>query len=100
VLRHVVPGVYELVALPLKLAEAKALVPHAAFVGCFGRAGEPALVDAAAVRAVGVPVVGMQPDPLAGVQERPRHPRGRQTQPPLADVERPIQYLGDGVVFS
>ena len=69
--------------LALELAEAQPFVPHAAFVGGFGRAGEPALVDAAAMGAVGVPIVGMQLDPLAGMQKRPRHPGGREPQQAL-----------------
>src|SRR6185295_2400988 len=41
---------------------------------------EPAFVDAAAIRAVGVGVVWMQLDAQAGLEERARHPVGRQAK--------------------
>ena len=68
-------GIAQQELLAFELAEAEAFVPHAAFVGGFGRAGEPALVDAAAVRAVGVPIVGVQLDPLARDAETTAAPR-------------------------
>ena len=55
---------------------AEAFVGQAVFVGGIGRAGEPAFVDAAAISPVGVPIVGMQFDPLAGVQKAAGHPGG------------------------
>ena len=42
--------------------------------------GEPALVDAAAVQAVGVEIVGMKLEPLARLEERARHPARREAQ--------------------
>ena len=84
----------------VELAEAEAFVPHAAFVGGFGRAGEPALVDAAAMGAVGVPIVGMQLDPLAGMQKRARHPGRRQPQQSFAGVECPVQQAADIIPFG
>ena len=54
---------------PSKRDVAQAFVRHAAFVGGFGRAGKPALVDAAAIRTVGVPIVRMQLDALARMQK-------------------------------
>src|SRR5262245_35304756 len=48
--------------------------------------------------AVGVPIVGMEPDPLARVQERTRHPGGREAQDALAGVERTAQESAD-VIF-
>ena len=62
-------------SLAFELAEAQALVPHAAFVGRFGGAGEPPLVDAAAMCTVGVPIVGVQLDPLARDAETTAAPR-------------------------
>jgi hypothetical protein len=38
------------------------------------------VVDAAAVQAVGVGVVGMELDAQAGLEERARHPRGRKAE--------------------
>ena len=43
------------------------------------------------MRAVGVPIVRVQLDPLARMQKRPRHPRRRQPQQALARIERAIE---------
>ncbi len=66
---------------------AQALVRRAVFVGRFGGAGEPALVDTAAMRAERVPVARRQLDPLAGMQKAARHPGGRKPQQSAAGVE-------------
>ncbi len=87
-------------SLAFELAEAQPFVPHAAFVRGFGGAGEPAFVDAAAMCAVGVPIVGVQLDPLAGMQKRPRHPRGRQPQQPLAGIECALQNRANVVLLN
>ena len=44
-------------------------------VGIGGRR-EPAFVDAAAMRAESVEIIGMKPQPPAGMHERARHPAG------------------------
>ena len=67
---------------------AQPFVGRAIFVGRFGRAGEPALVDAAAMGAVSVPIGRGELDPLAGMQEAARHPGGSQPQQPAAGVQR------------
>ena len=69
-------------------AVAQALVRHAAFVGGLGGGGEPALVNAAAVGAVGVGVVGMQLDAQAGLEEGARHPGGREAQQAAGVLQR------------
>ena len=84
-------GVFQQEPLALEHAVAQAFVGGAVVVGRLGGAGEPALVDAAAVRAQGVPVGRGQLDPLAGVQEAPRHPVGRQPQQAAAGVQGAIQ---------
>jgi len=55
-------------------------VPRAAFVRGRRGGGEPAFVDAAAVQAVGVGIIGMQLDAQAGLEERARHPVRREAQ--------------------
>ena len=81
-------GVAEQEPLALEDAVAQALVGGPALVGGLGRAGEPPLVDAAAMRAQGVPVGRGQLDPLAGMQEVARHPGGRQPQQAPAGVAK------------
>jgi len=61
-------------------AIAQAFVGDAAFVGGLGGGGEPAFVNAAAVGAVGVGVVGVELDAQAGLEERAGHPGGREAQ--------------------
>jgi hypothetical protein len=61
-------------------AVAEALVGHAALVGRLGGGGEPALVNPAAVGAVGVGVVGMELDAQARLEEGARDPVGREAQ--------------------
>jgi hypothetical protein len=88
-------GVAEQEPLPLEHAPRQALVGDAALVGGLGRAREPPLVDAAAVEPVGVVVVGVQPHPLAGVEETPGHPGGREPKDAPAGVEGPPEGRGD-----
>jgi len=61
-------------------------VPNAAVVSGFGGAGEPSLVDAAAVGAVRVPIVGMELDRGTEVGVRRKRPwpasRARPKRPP------------------
>ena len=59
---------------------AQAFVRRAVVVGGGSGGGEPALVDAAAVQAEGVKIVGMQFEAFAGLEEGARHPAGRQAQ--------------------
>jgi hypothetical protein len=61
-------------------AVAQAFIVVTAFVGRLGRRSEPALVNAAAVQAVGVGVVRVQLDAQAGLQKRARHPGWRQAE--------------------
>ena len=86
-----VDGVFQQEPLALEHAVAQPFVGGAAFVGGLGGAGEPPLVDAAAVRAQGVPVGRGQLDPLAGVQEVARHPGRRQPQQSPARLQGPAQ---------
>jgi hypothetical protein len=67
-------------ALAAHHAVAQAFVRHAAFVRRLGGGREPALVDAAAVRPVGIGVVRMQLEAQAGLEEGARHPGRRQAQ--------------------
>jgi hypothetical protein len=67
-------------ALSAHDAVAQAFVRHAAFVGGFGGRSEPAFIDAAAIRAVGVRVVGMQLEAQPRLEKRARHPRGREAE--------------------
>ena len=53
---------------------AQAFVVGSAFVGGGGCRGEPAFVDAAAMRAEGVEVLRGEFEPASRHQERPRHP--------------------------
>ena len=59
---------------------AEALVVGAALVGGDGGGGEPAFVDAAAVQAVGVGVIGVEFDAEAGLEEGARHPGGGEAE--------------------
>ena len=81
-------------SLAAEHAPGEPLVGHAALVGGFGGAGEPALVDPAAVEAVGVVVVGVEADPLAGVEKTPRHPGGREPEEALPGLQRPVESGG------
>src|SRR5262245_5177363 len=67
-------GVAERKSLPAESDVAQPLVGQAAFIGGFGGAGEPAFVNATAISAIGIPIVGMQFDSLAGMQEAARNP--------------------------
>jgi hypothetical protein len=75
----------------------KALVRRAIVVCGLGRRGEPSLVDAAAVEAEGVRVVGMQLEPQAGLQERTRHPTRGEPQQALGAGELALDQAGDAV---
>ena len=88
-------GITQEEPLAVEHAPRQSLVGHAALGGGFGRAGEPPLVDAATVEAVGVVVVGVEADPLAGMEEAPRHPGGRQPEDSLAGGERPVERGAD-----
>ena len=77
--------------LALEHAPGKPLVGHTALVGGLRRAGKPTLVDAAAVEAVGVVIVGMEADPLAGMEEAAGHPGGRKPENALAGSQRPVE---------
>ena len=61
-------------------AVAEPLVGHAAFVGGFSCGGEPALVNAAAVGAIGVGIVGVELDAQAGLEKGAGDPVGREPQ--------------------
>ncbi len=91
-------GVFEEEALTLEDAVAQSLVRGTAVVGGLGGAGEPTLVDAAAVRAQGIPVGRRQLDPLARMEEVPRHPIGGKLQDPFGGVHRTIQGLSHVVL--
>ena len=75
----------------------KALVGRAIVVCGLGRRGEPSLVDAAAVEAEGVRVVGMQLEPQAGLQERARHPAGGEPQQAAGAGEFALDEVRDAV---
>jgi hypothetical protein len=77
-------------------AVAQALVRHAAFVGGFGGGSEPTFVNAAAVQAVGVGVVGMKLDAQTGLEKRAWHPVGRQAQQ-SAGARKFDRHFGGGV---
>src|SRR4051812_1842212 len=83
-----------------EFAEAEAFVPNAAFIRSLGRAGEPAFVDTATMGAVRVPIIGMQTNSLAGVEERPRHPSGRESEESVAGVESTAEQAADVVAFG
>ena len=80
-------GVAEHESLAFEEHIAQPFVGRAIFVGRFGGAGEPTLVDAAAMGAEGIPIVGMQLDPFAGMQEAAGNPSGREPQQALAGIE-------------
>ena len=84
-------GVFQQEPLALEDAVAQSLVWGAAVVGGLGGAGEPAFVDAAAVCAQGIPIGRGKFDPLAGVQEVPRHPGGGQPQQSAAGIQGTAQ---------
>ena len=81
-------GVPQQETLPLVDTPRQPLVDDAPLVGGFGRTCKPTLVDPAPVEAVGVVVVGVEADPLAGVEEAPRHPGGGEPQHATAGVHR------------
>ena len=74
---------------------AQAFVGRAVVVGGRRGGGEPALVDAAAIEAEGVEVVGMQLEPLARLQERARHPAGGEAQQAAVVLERAFHQGAD-----
>ena len=84
-------GVLQQEPLAFEHAVAQPFVGRAAFVGGLGGAGEPPLVDAAPMRAQGVPIGWGQLDPLAGVQEVARHPGRRQPQQSPARLQGTAQ---------
>ncbi len=88
-------GVAEQEPLTVEHAPGETLVGNPALVGRLGRAREPPLVDAAAVETVGVVVVGMEADPLAGVEKAPRHPRRREPDDALAGIHRVVERGAD-----
>ena len=92
-------GVAQLEPLPFVQHVAQAFVDRAILVRRLGRAGEPPLVDAAAIGPEGVVIFRMQFDPMPRMQKAPRHPRRREPQQPFARIERGVQNLGD-VIFG
>ena len=52
------------------------------------RRGKPALVDAAAMRAERIEVIGMQAQPAARLHERARNPAGFEPENPVAGIDR------------
>jgi len=66
--------------LPARDAVAEPLVGHAALIGGLGGRGKPALVNAAAMGAIGVGVVRVQLDAQAGLEEGARNPIRREAQ--------------------
>ena len=73
-------GVAERESLAVEEHVAQPFIGRAVLVGGFGRAAEPAFVDPAAMCAERVPIVGMQFDPLAGMQETAGNPSGSKPQ--------------------
>ena len=68
----------DLLAVEFDVAQAFVLRGERA-VGGFGGGGEPALVDAAAMRAERVQIARIELQPPAGHQKRSGHPAGRQS---------------------
>jgi hypothetical protein len=66
--------------LPAGHDVAQPFVRRAVFIGGGRGGGEPAFVDAAAVQAEGVEVIGMQFEAFAGLEKGARHPARRQPQ--------------------
>ena len=77
--------------LPFEQAEAEPFVPHASFVGRFGRAREPAFVDPPSVGSECVKIIGMKFDAAARMQEAARHPSRGQAEQAFAGIESLLQ---------
>ncbi len=77
---HSADGLLQREAVPAHDDIAEAFVRRAVFVGRGRGGGEPAFVDAAAIQAVGVEIVGMQLEALARLEERARHPARREPE--------------------
>jgi len=77
--------------LAFEQAVAQPFVRCAVFVHRFSGAGEPTLVDPSAMHAQGIPVIRVQLDPFARLQEAARHPRGREPQQSSPGVHGTIQ---------
>ncbi len=92
-------GVLQQEPLALEHAVAQTFVGRTAVIGGLGGAGEPTFVNAAPMRAQGVPIGRGQLDSLAGVHEVARHPVGRQPQQPLAGRQGTVQDLAHVVPF-
>ncbi len=88
-------GLLQSKTLPARHDIAQPFVGRAVLVGGRGGGGEPALVDAAAVQAEGVEIVGMELEPLARLQEGARHPARGQAQQPAALGQRGFDDGGD-----
>ncbi len=69
--------IFEQEFFSLKADEAQPLMPHAAFIGCFGCTAQPAFVDTTPFRSIRVPVIRVQFDPLARMEKATRYPGGR-----------------------
>src|SRR5439155_690129 len=67
-------------ALAAHDAVAETFIRDASLIGGFRGGSEPTFIDAAAVRAVGVCVVGVEFDAQPRLQERARHPSGGESQ--------------------
>ena len=77
--------------LPFERDVAEAFVGKSAFIGRFGGAGKPSLVDAAALGSIGVPVAGIQFEPSSRMEKAARNPVGDQPQNPLSAGHRAVQ---------
>ena len=78
---------------------AQALVGYTTLIGGLGGGSKPALVNAAAVEAIGVGVIGVQLEPQARLQERTRHPRRCQAQQPPCRLQCGIHVFAD-ILFN
>jgi hypothetical protein len=83
---------------------AEAFIGYAILIGSGSGRGEPALVDAAAIEAEGVKVIGMKLQALAGLKERARHPGGGHAEQAAVVLERAFEkrldVAADGLEFS
>ena len=76
--------------LPARHHIAQALVGRAIFIGRRRGGAKPAFIDAAAVEAKGVEVVGMQFEPFARLEKGARHPAWGQAEQAAAIFQRGI----------
>ena len=95
----VLDGFAEREPLVSDYAVAQPFIRDPAFVGRFGGGSKPALVNAAAIGAVGVGVVRVQLDAQAGLQERAGDPIGCEPQQTLGARQLSFDERG-GVTFD